>query len=351
MSIRPGRSCHCMLPVLHSFWCLVENRAFYFSLLAMLLFFSLPSSAALRPQLVIALQPQVTLAHAQVPLGDVASLSGLDEKTLASLRKISLGNVLHPGLVTSLDRFRIERWLRPRLAGLRVGLNWRGAQRVEINTATQLLSGKELLSHARRAMEEWLRQHAEHSHIVEVAPVPDIALPSGRLELNMRPLADETLPTRRMRIWIDLSIDQQFIRSVALDFHVHAYRSAYVARRDLAAGSVVKRDDFEQREVHVENAGKIKSVTMLDAVSPWRMKQGLRKGAVLKQGQVAAVPDVMRGQAAILRTQNGMVVLESKVEVLQDGFTGQSVKVRPGNSSGDVLAYVIDQGVVELRAP
>ncbi len=331
-------------------WRFVLSKTFLWQTLAMFVLVQHTSSPAAQPQLEIALQPKVTLIRGQVLLGDIASLSGVDQEMLTSLRKISLGNVPRPGLSTSLDRSQIERWLRPRLAGHHLELRWTGAQRVEIDAATQLLSGKILASHARRAMEEWLKTRADRSDIAEVGSVPDISLPPGTVQLNVRPLADGTMPARRMRIWIDVLIDQQFIRAVAVNFDVSAYRPAYVARRDLAASSVAKRDDFEQREINVANGAKSEVVPAQVEVSSWRMKQSLLKGEALTQGKVSSVPDVMRGQAAILRTQNGLVVLESKVEVLQDGFTGQSVKVRPSASSGDVVARVVGSGVVELMA-
>jgi hypothetical protein len=61
----------------------------------------------------------------------------------------------------------------------------------------------------------------------------------------------------------------------------------------------------------------------------------------------AAPAGVTRGNVATLRSTNGAIRLESRVEVLQDGAVGQEVRVRlPGASEG-VPARVVAPGQVE----
>jgi len=58
---------------------------------------------------------------------------------------------------------------------------------------------------------------------------------------------------------------------------------------------------------------------------------------------------VARGGWATLRATEGMVQIESRVEVLQDGAPGQLVRVRLPDSASSILAQVTGPGVVEVR--
>jgi flagella basal body P-ring formation protein FlgA len=57
---------------------------------------------------------------------------------------------------------------------------------------------------------------------------------------------------------------------------------------------------------------------------------------------------VARGEWASLRSISGAVVLESRVEVLQDGRPGERVRVRQQGATGIVFARAVERGVLEL---
>lgn len=57
---------------------------------------------------------------------------------------------------------------------------------------------------------------------------------------------------------------------------------------------------------------------------------------------------VSRGDWAVLRSGEGVVSLESRVEVLQDGRPGQKVRVRQHGADGPILARVVGRGLLEL---
>ena len=64
-----------------------------------------------------------------------------------------------------------------------------------------------------------------------------------------------------------------------------------------------------------------------------------------------AVPAVSRGGRAALAWRVGPVALETRVEVLQDGQPGQTVRVRPIEGSVSMLARVVGPGRLEGIEP
>ncbi|WP_050465668.1 flagella basal body P-ring formation protein FlgA [Herbaspirillum autotrophicum] len=291
----------------------------------------------------IALRSHARVTPGVIHLGDIALVSGADEDSLTMLRSLSLGNMSRS---TVLERRRIEQWLR--LYTRQFDVKWSGAHQVQLELAQQTLAADRVAAEARLALDVWLQARVKRTQIAVVGPQRDIVIPSGAVRLEVRPIASGVALARRMPVWVDIVVEDIYVRSVVVNFEVQAYRTAYLARRDLALGSVVNASEFEQREVDIAEAGKEDALPVNNDTTAWRMKQSVQQGRTLVEGQVGPIPDVVRGQSAILRSQNGMVTLESKVEVLQDGFTGQSIKVRPAAGSGALTARVAGVGVLEM---
>ena len=57
---------------------------------------------------------------------------------------------------------------------------------------------------------------------------------------------------------------------------------------------------------------------------------------------------VARGEWAVLRAVEGSITLESRVEVLQDGRTGERIRVRAQGVTGPLFARVVGPGRLEL---
>jgi len=66
---------------------------------------------------------------------------------------------------------------------------------------------------------------------------------------------------------------------------------------------------------------------------------------------VRALPAVTRGTHALLAWRSGLVELEARVEVLQDGQPGQTVRVRGMTGPGTLLARVVGPGRLEGIGP
>lgn len=62
----------------------------------------------------------------------------------------------------------------------------------------------------------------------------------------------------------------------------------------------------------------------------------------------ASLAGVTRGNVATLRSSNGGIRVESRVEVMQDGAVGQDVRVRLPGAADAVLARVVAPGQVEV---
>ena len=296
------------------------------------------------PVVEIELRTSVQVGHVQVTLGDVAELRGGDAGILASLRMMSLGAVPRSGAV-SLSRSQIDRWIRSRAGSSQPALQWSGASAVDVSALQQTVAALQITQTAKDALQAWLAGRVERSEVNEVVDTRDIMVAPGKLRLNARMPTDE-IPRKRMLIWVDVWVDDAFVRAVPVSFVVRAYQTAYIARQDVRVGRVVQDTEFDSRQIDVAESAA--PVAVLKDTGAWRMKHTVARGGVLLKKQVEEAPAVARGETATLRSQLGVLTVESKVEVLQDGYPGQMIKVKLSAASGPVMARVASAGLLEM---
>jgi len=314
------------------------------------------------PRLRVQLQPRVQVREAQVQLGDVAILSSPDLVVLRRAVALPLGHAPRIGETAVLDHERLAAWLRSR-TGLREDqVQWEGAVSTALTSAAQELSGDEVVLKAQTALREHLMAMAAHRKLreprLELQPVSvplSTLIPLGDGALSIRPLGNTPIG-KRMLVWVDVQVQGRHIKTIPVRFEVSLFTLAPIAANDLAVGSSVSAGDLTVREVDVSrlgdtdvtNLGTVTAAEMSQA-SVKRVRRNVRSGDIVTATDLQAIPAVSRGDWVNLVSKNGLVSLESRVEVLQDGQVGQIVRARAVNATGVLLARVVSAGHLELQ--
>jgi flagella basal body P-ring formation protein FlgA len=213
-------------------------------------------------------------------------------------------------------------------------------------TSEQWISPAELFAAAERALASVLRPLAER---VDLSMPRDglrgVVVDAGPVELVARPLPADGLRSSRQTVWVDVRQGGTSRRSVLVPVQVHAWQNAWVAQRDMAAGTRLSVDLLRKDEVDVAAGGQ----------AAWHgepegqvLRSPVLAGRYLGAQQVAVPRAVTRGERVELLHRLGAVQVMSSASALQDGDTGQHIQVRPDSSQGAVLARVIEPGRVEL---
>lgn len=314
---------------------------------------------ASEPSISIELRPLVRVERSGVRLGDIAFLTARDLSTLRRLMALPIGTAPRPGSPVSLDRDTIARWVEAR-SGLQIvdgspGIFWGGASETSIETAAQEVPGETVVEAARSALLGWLSQRSVRAEVQAVSSARDLILPAGVPVLRVRPLASPSQPSRRMMVWVDAWVDDRFVRTTAVTFEVNAWAPLSVATANMSSGSqvdaVLLRGATESREVDltsVKHGMPVSAGAELDA-GRQRLRKPLKSGEVLTDAHLESAPAVARGNWAHLKARSGDVAVESRVQVLQDGRTGQLVRVKVPGSNGEVIARVTGPGQVEVQ--
>jgi flagella basal body P-ring formation protein FlgA len=305
----------------------------------------LAGSACAQAPVQIALRPQVRLAGDSVTLGDVATVSSTDLRAVRTLVDLRVGRAPAPGDSAILYRAALAGWV-PHRTGLAAStLQWSGPQAAQVIAAAQRVGGDEIAAAAESALRDWLATQSGRSEVELLDAPRDVAAPDGPLRLQPRSLAHMGLHTR-MLVWVEIWAGERFVRVVPVAFRVSAWRELATAARPISAGMPLGAGAVELQEVDVAARG-----TGLAGVGTpgLRSRHALQVGALLRVRDVEAMPAVQRGHWASLFSGQGMVRSEARVEVLQDGRLGQSVRVRQPGAASAVTARVTAPGQLEIE--
>ncbi|WP_198139501.1 flagellar basal body P-ring formation chaperone FlgA [Ralstonia sp. A12] len=299
----------------------------------------------------IELPPMVEARHGDVSLGDVAALASSDLSTLRRLMSLPLGRLPRSGESARLDQATLARWIRARTGINPQRIAWSGAEVVNVHLSMHELSGEQLASVAKASLHEWLAARSARSS-VELSRTPrDIPVPAGEVRVQVRPISNAAMLTKHMSVWVDVWVDDRFIRTVPVSFEVSAYEQGYVADSAAASGSPLDQVALQPREVDL---AVLPSKSVLTGLAPetaanLRLRRTVAAGEVMTRDSIESRPSVTRGDWATLHAVSGAVNLESRVEVLEDGRDGQMVHVKLSNGTVPMLARVVGTRMVEVR--
>lgn len=299
----------------------------------------------------IDLPAQVKVQRTMITLGDVAGISTPSLEALRDLMALPLGRAPHAGELIRLERDDIARWIY-RKAGLNADqISWSGGSVIEISVAANELYGNRVASFAEAALQDWLLQRSDSVQLQLVSPPRDYSLPVGAVTFRTRPFT-EMQPRKRMSVWVDVYVADVFVRSVPVGFEVSAWAQAAVVRNGVAVGERVSVGDTVMHTVDIAalapsaGYGGVQDTLMSQ---PFRLRRAVKVGDVLTRTHLEPAPTVARGELVKIQAVVGAVVLESQGEAVQDGRTGQFVRVKPSKSSATILARVKAPGLLEIQ--
>lgn len=256
----------------------------------------------------IELFPDATVRGGVITLGQVARLQSADLPLMRTLVDLPIAQSPGLGQTVFFGRADVERRLRQRTLDP-VRVVWGGSDQVRVQRLRHRVKGEAIAEAAAGALRRWLSAAGSRGEAHVVAVPRDVDVESGDVRLQPRPISGHPLRARSI-VWVDLWSAESFVRSVPVSLEA-PFAGERLSRRSGAAEGVL-------------------------GASPAR-------GAVYP-GALA----VERGEWAALRTTLGGVLLESRVQVLQDGREGERIRVRQQGATGVVFARVVERGLLEL---
>jgi len=258
----------------------------------------------------VALRTSATLAGDRVTLGDVADVTTESLDDLVRLMALPLGMAPPAHGSRRLERDAVERALRAYAPELAPRVAWDGTREVTLERSLRIVDGELILAVA-RAEAGRFGPGALH----ELRVPRDLEVPGDAVTLSARPLA--VPPTlSRCLVWVDVEVDGRHARSIPVAFSVE---------RPLAAA----HDAGPERAAPSDAPG----------------------GPSVPAAPPTPAPGVSRGEWVTLTAGSDAVRLERRVQALQDGRPGDTVRVKAAGAAGVILARVAGQHDVRIDGP
>lgn len=292
----------------------------------------------------LAIKASTLIEGSRIHLGDVvdplqASRLGTD------LRQFDLGGAPLSGYTARLTRQEIERLLRAQ--GLLDEISLQGAEAINIERASKVFDGTQIAATATTYLQGLLGSSVNKLEIQVTEPLPDLQLPRGKLTLKPRPLSSKQALHHHVNVWVDIHIDEVFLRTVSVPVTVNAYRTALVAKQALPAGSTPSCDALQLQEVEIttfDSPPMAANCQLIDG----RLKRSIAEGTALLETHFRHTCAVSQGENVSLQIRDGAVMLDALAVALNDGEVGQRIEVKPTAGTGLVVGEVIAPGVVKV---
>ncbi|MFM2450545.1 MAG: hypothetical protein RIS44_2995 [Pseudomonadota bacterium] len=308
------------------------------------------AQARAQERLTIDLPSAIQVSKMDVSLGDVARVSGAAFPQQLLLNNVFLGRMPANGQSMTLERQGLSRWVQQQTGIKASQVHWTGATTIKVSWPQRMLSGSNVTQVANDGLMRWLLERSERAELQAVSEVADLAVPGHDIQVRARPI-NQTVPRERMVVWVDVFSGERFFKAVPVTFNVVAWSLASVATQSASAGEQLRSESLRGVEVDVTKM-PLREAALAGQTLAFdhtvRLKRAVREGDVLTPTHFEPLPAVVRGDWAVLMSGAGAVVLESRVQVSQDAKVGQSIRVKPAQSSTYVWARVKGPNLLEL---
>ncbi len=304
--------------------------------------------------IVIDLKSHEKIMDSKVTLNDIAVVTSVALPRSAKLTALSLGTAPRDGHALTVSRDAIQHLLRVKFGLLENQIKWKGSLSSEIEFVQPVSETVNVGNAAAQYLKNWLAECADESTVEE--PSNDVVedIPTGKRELQVRPLAQGVRPTKNMRIWVDIFVDHHFFKTAPIDFKVSAYVSAWVAKEFFPAGSKLPLESFVVKRIDVARYPdslivRNDSAPFISPGSKLKLQHQMYAGEPLSTRNFELAPVIERGSPVLLKVQSGDVVLEDSGIAMENGKMGQTIAVKARSSSIVIKGRVVNAGLIEVQ--
>jgi len=287
---------------------------------------------------VLEFKAEVCVCGQGVFLPEIANL-----RSGASLPALRIGDAPALGQATILSREQLREQLQkaaPELANA----TWSGAERVRVTRRSRLLDEAQLTALLTAALQrEIVRERGELELRLARAWTP-LTVPDDPLTLKLEELPPGGLAANTV-LRFGLLANNEPVGSWQTVVRAKIFREVMVARTALRRGQAVAADDFALERRDILQARE----TLLElpaGAGALEMAESLPPGAALSARALQLRPVIRRGEVVAAVLCDGAMTISLKVEALDNGAPGQSVRVRNLTTRKEFRGKVRDEQTV-----
>ena len=316
----------------------------------------------------------------EVKLGDVAELSGGDERWVKELRSIRLCSAPLPGRSRELDQPYLEKRLAQNAVDLS-RLSFSGAGKVIVQTAWAEITGAQIQA----AVEERVYQRLPREDVIlefrnlaqkvilpqgkriegergrkgerergrgggTPSPLHPLS-PSGRggeerEKVTLRAAPADDLPLKGNRVvYVEIFVGGLRCKRIPVSLKVRTFGEVLLCRRKVDRHHVFTAEDLIVERRETTTLPDDINLEIGDVVGK-RAKAFIQSGRVIRRGMIEQPPVLHRGDLVTVRVSLKAIFITMEGEARADGRPGEIIPVRNIRSRREISAEVVDSKTV-----
>lgn len=291
----------------------------------------------------IAWRDQVTVSAPNLFLTDIADLAGDDPARVAMLRDISMGEAPLPGQ----NRYLTREILQARLVGQGVNYlaeGWQIPAGITVTTASQTITMDAIKAVVRS---ELLAKTAYPQSDVTVKFRGDIQDPTVELgQYTIIPKFPTGIRYNRPTTAVaEIWVDQRHSRDVFLTCDVNALTDVYILNKPVGNSQFLSIDDVS---IEKRSVGRLplRAVKNDQIFKTYWTRRTLAPGTILTEDMFDLPPVVKRQNQVVISIDFNGIKLQTLGFALQDGRSGDVIRVQNAETKRIIMARVTEKGSV-----
>ena len=283
----------------------------------------------------------------KVCLGDIATFSPPADARVAYLKGLEVASAPSPGNEVRLsDRF----------LDYKVGSMVGGDGPIQLQIPHALLIRRAGQHVSEKDLEDIFRNHIwKHSSWSRDQIVFDrintpgcIALPEGNLRWQVE---ERGKPDYLGNVFLTVAfrVNDRHVRKVAVSGKTSIKQDVVKAARKIHSGELISEEDLTLETQCVMSRQGRNVLTLKEAVVGKKAVRNIREGQWITRVMIQAPPLVKKGKKVIIKAHNETLQVSTVGKVLEDGRAGDQVKVVNIGSGKEILATVMEPGVVQVQ--
>jgi flagella basal body P-ring formation protein FlgA len=173
--------------------------------------------------------------------------------------------------------------------------------------------------------------------------IPSVILPEGTLRIDVKQLSSTN--SKVLVVKVSFYVDDKYIKAVNLSFKTDIKKVVYAVKVYVPKGTVITEEMIAEKTVDSIVPSAIEKKEDIIGKVATRI---LYPGQIITSNAVVEPPLVNKNEEVEAIRRIGNLTISTKLIALQDGYFGQTIRLRNPSSFKEVLGTVIGRGKVEV---
>ena len=314
-------------------------------LLIVFVFFAVMFEVSALAAVTIEVQQKTIVKNEHVRLGDIAHISGGDQKFVQRLGALIISKAPLPGKTRSLN----ARYIRLRLKQADINIEQLKLvvpEKAIIARSSIIISKEKIADIVSAYIKKKSADRGDEITLKSVIVQKDLVLPKGKVAYRIinKKQAGSSGP---MAVYVDFTVDGYFHKKIRAIVDIETLANVVVTTRPLGRHKIIRQADISVKRIDISKL-QVNIISDPKKVIGRRTKRSIDPATILRTDLVELPPIVKRGDLVTIIAEAGGMRITALGKIKKKGHKGEILKVINLNSKKEIYARVVDANTVRV---